>query len=107
MQLSPLTLVDVLSEYDQQFELTRESLLDKIALLVVAYFCTSIETRFIAKILGNTSSKEAEFFHAKSLELACCFLPSECPLVSHVYMAYQKNYSMLQEVIVTLICIIA
>ena len=29
MQISPLTLIDLLSEYDTQFELTRESILDR------------------------------------------------------------------------------
>ena len=100
MQLSPLTLIDLLSEYDKQFELTRESLLDKIALLVSAYFCISIEKRFLLKEAKSKSFNESEYYHAKALELACCFLPAECPLVSHIYMAYQKNYSAIRETIV-------
>jgi hypothetical protein len=103
MQLSPLALLDVLSEYDLQFELTREALLDKIALLIAAYFCISIEKRLLAKEAGSKSFSEAEYYHAKALELACYFLPVESPLVTHVYLAYQKNYAPIQETIVSLI----
>lgn len=100
MQLSPLALLDVLSEYDLQFELTREALLDKIALLIVTYFCISIEKRLLAKEAGKKTFNEAEYYHAKALELACYFLPVEAPLVTHVYLAYQKNYAPIHEVIV-------
>ena len=32
-------------------------------------------------------------WHAKALETSCTFLPSECPLVSHIIMSYQKHHS--------------
>lgn len=100
MQLSPLALLDVLSDYDLQFELTREAILDKLALLVAAYFCLSIEKRLLAKESGAKSFSEAEYYITKALELACYFLPAESPLVRHMYLAYQKNYAPVQEVIV-------
>ena len=28
--------------------------------------------------------KESEFWHANSLEIACSFLPGECPLLNHI-----------------------
>ena len=96
MQLTPLSLVDILSEYDVQYEFTRESLLERIGLLVISYFCISTETRF-----STTSLKEAEFFHVKALELACKFLPAECSLTTHIYMTYQKYYSPIHQVIVS------
>jgi hypothetical protein len=32
-------------------------------------------------------------WHAMALEAAGTFLPSECPLVSHVILSYQKHHS--------------
>jgi len=100
MQLSPLTVMDSLSESERQFELTRESLLEKIALLAISYFCISTEKRFIAQAANNNGIKESEYFHGRALEIACQFLPSECPLVSHIYTTYQKHYSIVQRPIV-------
>ena len=37
--------------------------------------------------------KESEYFHGKALEIACSFLPSECPLVNHILMSYQKHHA--------------
>ena len=104
MQLSPLNIIDVLSEYDRQLELTRESIFEKISLLVVSYFCLSTEKRFLSQEVPAESSalKESEFYHAKALEMACCFLPPECPLVTHVFMSYQKHYSVVRTAIVFL-----
>eukprot|EP00826_Nyctotherus_ovalis_P061107 TRINITY_DN8661_c0_g1_i6.p1 TRINITY_DN8661_c0_g1~~TRINITY_DN8661_c0_g1_i6.p1 ORF type:complete len:220 (+),score=22.14 TRINITY_DN8661_c0_g1_i6:570-1229(+) len=99
VQLSPLSLIDILSEYDLQYELSRESLFERIALLVIAYFCISTETRFIAQ-MANAAPGEAEFFHARALEIACKFLPAECSLTTHMYMTYQKHYSVTQQIIV-------
>ena len=32
-------------------------------------------------------------WHAMALEAATTFLPSECPLVSHIIVSYQKHHS--------------
>jgi hypothetical protein len=32
--------------------------------------------------------KESEYWHAKSLEIACSFLPGECPLLNHINLSY-------------------
>lgn len=40
-----------------------------------------------------TKQKESEFWHAKSLELACTFLPGECPLLNHINLSYQKHFA--------------
>jgi hypothetical protein len=100
MQLSPLTVMDSLSESERQFELTRESLLEKVALLAISYFCISTEKRFLAQAANNSGIKESEYFHGRALEITCQFLPSECPLVSHIYATYQKHYSIIQRSIV-------
>lgn len=36
---------------------------------------------------------DSEMWHAMALEAACTFLPSECPLVSHIIVSYQKHHS--------------
>lgn len=36
---------------------------------------------------------DSEMWHAMALETSGTFLPSECPLVSHVIMSYQKHHS--------------
>ena len=37
--------------------------------------------------------KESEYWHAKSLEIACTFLPGECPLLNHINLSYQKHFA--------------
>ena len=102
MQISPLTLQDLSATYEEYMEITRETSLEKIALLSVSYFCVSTEKRFLAQISksGPSVGKQSEFWHAKALEIACCFLPSECPLVNHIFSSYQKHHSPLQQAIV-------
>lgn len=103
MQISPLCLQDLHAKYDKEIEISRELLMEKIALLSVAYFCLSTEKRFLAQEAGRRGQKftqESEFWHAKSLEIACCFLPGDCPLVGHIYMSYQKHHSLIQQMIV-------
>jgi hypothetical protein len=99
MQMSPITLPDILADYDKNVEMTREALLEKIALLCASYFCMATEKRFLS-INANTTRKEAEFWHAKALEVACCFLPVSCPIIGHIWISYQKHYSPLQDAIV-------
>lgn len=36
---------------------------------------------------------DSEMWHAMALETCGTFLPSECPLVSHIIMSYQKHHS--------------
>ena len=37
--------------------------------------------------------KESEYWHAKALEIACTFLPGECPLLNHINLSYQKHFA--------------
>ena len=80
-------------------QLTRESFIQKVSSLAVAYFCYSTEIRFIIQMKEDgtfdtpTKQKESEFWHAKSLELACTFLPGECPLLNHINLCYQKHFA--------------
>lgn len=80
-------------------ELTRESFIQKVSGLAVSYFCYSTEIRFIIQMKEDPTydtpekQKESEFWHAKSLELACTFLPGECPLLNHINLSYQKHFA--------------
>jgi len=42
---------------------------------------------------------ESEFWHTKSLEMVCKFLPSECPLLNHIMIGYSKHHSPIQYTI--------
>ena len=87
MQIDSVSNTQLMHVPRTEYELTRESFLDKITLLCVAYFCASTELRFILQLKEEdgideiAESKrrevESEYWHAKSLEIACVFLPSE------------------------------
>jgi len=47
----------------------------------------------------QTKGEESEYWHAKSLEIACTFLPSDCPLLNHILLSYQKHHSPSQQTI--------
>lgn len=49
--------------------------------------------------LPTEKQKESEFWHAKSLEVACSFLPGECPLLNHINMSFQKHFAPVKQVI--------
>jgi hypothetical protein len=94
MQLQAFKLKDLVEEGKNELELTRESFIMKLSHMAVSYFCYSTEIRFILQMKEdpsfetNDKNKESEFWHAKSLELACSFLPGECPLLNHINLSY-------------------
>ena len=98
MQISPMTLQDLISLNENELELTREFIFEKISLILISYFCVSTEKRFLSQDKTQLAMKESEFWHAKTLELACKFLPVDCPLLSHIYNSYQKHYSVMQHI---------
>ena len=100
MQIQPLNMKEFLQDTNDEMELSRDSFLSKLSILIVTYFCMSTEMRFLiqsrAQYLKPEVKKEreleSEFWHAKALEIACTFLPSECPLLNHVLLSYQKHH---------------
>ena len=72
--------------------------MDVISFIIVGYFCASTEIRFIIQLkeeipkFKNFSvekkSKESEMWHSMSLDVACSFLPSDCPLLNHILISY-------------------
>ena len=109
MQIDSVSNTQLMYVPRTEYELTRESFLDKITLLCVAYFCASTELRFILQLKEEdgideiAESKrrevESEYWHAKSLEIACVFLPSEWPLLNHILISYQKHHAPTQYTI--------
>lgn len=113
MQISPLQHEELVSNRRNENEICRDSFLEIVSFMIVSYFCTSTELRFIIqlkeeidKIPGfdaGVKNKESEYWHAKSLEVAATFLPSDCPLLNHVLLSYQKHHSPSQTSIVIII----
>ena len=110
MHLLPMSLEELNLHVDNSHELSRDAMLEKIILLSVSYFCVGTELRFLSKQFSSKSSKEqgmeeleseakkyriedSEMWHAMALETCGTFLPSECPLVSHMIMSFQKHHS--------------
>jgi hypothetical protein len=78
-------------------------MLEKVVLIVTAYFCIATEMKFIIKeqelagVTSELSRKDSEAFHAKALHIALLFLPPECPLVQHIEETYKKQYLKLKQ----------
>jgi hypothetical protein len=100
-----MSLEELNLHIDNSHELSRDAMLEKIILLSVSYFCVGTELRFLSstkeqkpskavygEIASDSDSKitkaDSEMWHAMALETSGTFLPSECPLVSHVIMSY-------------------
>lgn len=107
-----MSLEELNLHIDNSHELSRDAMLEKIILLSVSYFCVGTELRFLSspgsqkdqkhskKIYGEIPEPELKFtkadsemWHAMALETSGTFLPSECPLVSHIILSYQKHHS--------------
>ena len=112
-----MSLEELNLHVDNSHELSRDAMLEKIILLSVSYFCVGTELRFLSKQFnagkgakpeaGGTAGMEdaensdakkyrledSEMWHAMALESCGTFLPSECPLVSHMIMSFQKHHS--------------
>jgi hypothetical protein len=99
MQINPLTIHDLHSSSSIEIELARDSIIEKISFLAVSYFCVSTELRFLVNLKDNPNvdpvqiKSESEFWHGKALEISCTFLPSESPLVSHIFASYKKHHA--------------
>ena len=101
MHMSPIGFDDLHSclnldsiEKRWVYELSKDSLLEKIVLLTVAYFWVGTELRFLTSNSKDPKfhQKDSEMWHAKALHTSSTFLPSDCPLVSHVMSSYVKHH---------------
>ena len=100
MQIQPVRMRDFMQMSRNEHQLSRESFLEKLQLLIVSYFCVSTEMRFIVQQrqgfmkaeIKKEKELEQEYWHVKALDIACAFLPSECPLFNHILLSYQKHH---------------
>ena len=104
MHMSPIGFDDLyaclnLDSVDKRclYELSKDSLLEKIVLLTVGYFCVGTEIRFLSTNVAKGKNnkfvqKDSEMWHAKALHTSTIFLPADCPLVSHVMSSYVKHH---------------
>ena len=103
MQIAPVKLDELCQIRRNEDCLARESFLEVISFLIVGYFCASTEIRFIIQLKDEISkfqnfsvekmTSESELWHTMSLDIACSFLPSDCPLLNHILLSYQKHHA--------------
>ncbi len=93
MHLSPMNYDELSSKLERSHELNKDAMLEKIILFVVSFFCVGTELRFLSqKECFKVTKKDSEMWHAKSLHTASVFLPSDCPLVTHIINSYKKHH---------------
>jgi hypothetical protein len=81
------------AKLERTHELNKDAMLEKIILFVVSFFCVGTELRFLGmKENSRFTKKDSEMWHAKSLHVACLFLPEDCPLVNHIINSYKKHH---------------
>lgn len=93
MHLSLMGAEELNAKLENTHELCKDSMLEKIVLVSVSYFCIGTEMRFLMqKQNSQVHKKDSEAFHAKALHISSLFLPHDCPLVTHIVNSYIKNY---------------
>ena len=50
MQIQVISMKDFLQEANDEMELSRDSFLNKLSILIVTYFCVSTEMRFLLQM---------------------------------------------------------
>lgn len=95
MKLKRLDFRDMYGIRSVDLILTRESILERIMLLITSYFCMGTELRFLKQmgVDGFLDSIDAEYWHGKALEISVKFLPGDAPLTKHIVSSYAKHHS--------------
>lgn len=93
MRIKPITLLEVKQELDSYSELAKNSLVDKVCLLIAALFCVATELRMLYGEEDRRVMIKAQACHYKALQLAKAVLPVESPLLEHLAISYQKHFS--------------
>jgi hypothetical protein len=103
MQIAPIKQEELSQVRLNEECMSRDSFLEVISFLIVGYFCASTEIRFIIQLKDEIckfkdfqiekKTKESELWHTMSLDIACSFLPSDCPLLNHILLSYQKHHA--------------
>ena len=98
MYLSALNYDDLDLESDPKYELLRDSILEKVIMLTVSYFCLANEIRTLSKD-KNKKNINGEYYLFNAIYLSIIFLPVSCPIINHYIMKYSQNYGQGMEVI--------
>ncbi len=78
-------------------------MLEKLVLLVVAFFSIATEMRLLIDEKPiEQLFKDSELWHAQSVFYGAYYLPKDCPLVSHVVQSYNKHYLTVKKQLIDL-----
>ena len=98
MYLSALNYDDLDLESDPKYELLRDSILEKVIMLTVSYYCLSNEIRTLSKD-NNKKNINGEYYLFNAISLSLIFLPVSCPIVNHYIMKYYQFYGQGMDII--------
>ena len=96
--LSPLNYEDLDLDSDPKYELLRDSLLEKVIMLTVSYFCLSNELRILSPDKNNQNTN-GEYYLYNALYLSLYLLPSGSSIVNFYRSSYYKNYKQCLDII--------
>ena len=96
--LAPLNYEDLDLDSDPRYELLRDTILEKIVMLTVSYFCIAREMKFLSNDKNNRRTN-GELYLSKAIELSSMFLPVSCPIIKNYITSYYKNYGQNMDII--------
>ena len=91
MYLSPLNYEDLEIESDIKYEISRDSILEKVIMFTVSYFCIAMEMKRLNPE-KNDKKINGEYFNYQAVYFSELYLPISCPLVKHFINSYNKFY---------------
>ena len=98
LYLSPLNSEDLDLDSDSRFELLKDTILEKVVMLTVSYFCISREMKILCKEKNN-KKVNGEYFLNQAVELSSLFFPSSCPIINYYISNYYKSYGQNMEIV--------
>ena len=98
--LSPSNYEDLDLESDPKYELLRDSILEKVIMLSIAYYCLANELKYLCKDKDkNNKNLNGEYYLYNAINLSVYFLPVSCPIIRHYIISYYKNYGQGMDII--------
>ena len=103
MHLNPIAASELLQSVGKHHEFQKDPMLKKLVLLVVSLFSIATEMRMMVqfdnkdKKLKEDLQAASELWHCQSVFFGACYLPANCPLVTHVANSYNKHYISLKQ----------
>ena len=98
LYLSPLNYDDLDLDSDSRFELLKDTILEKIVMLTVSYYCISKEMKYLTKDKNNKKTN-GEHYLSKAMDLSTIFFPASSPIMKYFISNYYKNYGQNMEII--------